>query len=100
MRRPKKVIIAHTPWKIVYDPELLDAGLCWHTSHEIHVCSSMPEQGIRSALLHELLHAVAWTYGFHPDMDDLEESVVSLFSVPVLTLLQENATLRQYLLPS
>ncbi len=101
MRRPRTVKIGSTRWKILYPRTIEGAvGLTFGSKHEIHVLSGLPEQEMRATLLHELLHAIAWAYGFHPDKSELEESVVSLFSTPLLTILQENATLARYLCDS
>lgn len=99
MKRPNKAIICSTPWTISYHRDLgsPEAGITYLLEHKIKICSRMPEQAIKATLLHELLHALSWTFGFHPDPEELEESVVSLFSAPLLQLLQENDKIRTYL---
>lgn len=100
-KRPASVKVGPTRWKIRY---VLDVdgegsvGITLPPKHEVRVFSKMPEQSIRATLLHELMHVIAWTYGFHPGKSDLEESVISLFSVPLLTTLQDNAKVAAYLL--
>lgn len=104
--RPTEIKIGLSPWKIFYESEEYlggeaeQVGLTRPAEHCIYVYGLMPEQSVRTTLLHEILHAIAWTYGFHPGGKDIEEAVVSLFAAPLLTILQENDTVRAYLLPS
>jgi hypothetical protein len=99
--RPRTVKVGPTKWKIRYLTKLDSdevVGLTLAAKHEVQIYSKMPEPSIRATLLHELLHVIAWTYGFHMPKGDTEEAVVSLFSVPLLTLLQDNARVTEYLL--
>lgn len=100
-KRPVSVKVGPTRWKIRYRVHLDADDVVGYTDpakHEVQIYSKMPEQSVRATLLHELLHVIAWTYGFNPPKGDSEEAVVSLFSVPLLTLLQDNAKVAAYLL--
>lgn len=103
MARPRVIKIGTTKFKVRYLKDLEDPdafGLMLKDLHEIHVYSNMPEHAIQTTLFHEILHAIAWVYGFNPpvkNMFDLEEAMVCLFAAPILTVLSENDTLRNYL---
>lgn len=103
--RPVEIKIGLSIWEILYESDEYlggddeHVGLTRPTEHRIYVLGLMPEQSVRTTLLHEILHAIAWTYGFYPGGKDIEEAVVSLFAAPLLTILQENDKVRAYLMP-
>lgn len=103
MTRPTSIKIGLAEWTITYGKKTAkgeEVGLTSPAKHTIWVYGGMHEQSIRTTLLHGVMHAIAWTYGFYPGGKDIEEAVVSMFAAPLLTVLQENATLREYLMPS
>lgn len=100
-KRPTSVKVGPTRWKIRYVVDVDGEGSVGITApnkHEIRIYTKMPEPSVRSTLLHEILHVIAWTYGFHPPKSNPEEAVVSLFTVPLLTTLQNNGKVTAYLL--
>lgn len=98
-KRPTTVKIGPCNWPITYVKQIgnNEAGITYQLEHRIEICSNMPEDGIKATLIHEILHAIAWTYGFHLPNRNQEEAAVSLFAVPLLTFLRENTKIVQYL---
>lgn len=97
MDRPTSIKIGPSEWTIKYKKSLGEVvGLTKPHKHEILI-EIHPEQSMRATLIHEILHAICWTYGFYPDMDELEEAVVSVLAVPLLLLIQDNPDLVAYL---
>lgn len=98
MKPPSSVKVGPLVWKILYKRGLKDAVGETHLRRQV-ICieKGVPDSSIKVTLLHEIFHAIAWTYGFHPDKKDLEESVVSLFSAAILGVFQDNPEVLAYL---
>jgi hypothetical protein len=83
---PSKIIVGSVAWKIVWNADLENEtlGLCESSKYEIHISKTVEAlDAKRSILLHEILHAVYFTYGFRPtqkDHHEHEEEVVSFLA--------------------
>lgn len=99
MTKPPSVIkIGPITWKVKYGKTGNDAVGLTHThKNEIIIFHKLNEEQKKVTLLHEILHAIAYTYGFYPDKKNLEESIVSIFTVPLLMVFSENPKLKRYL---
>jgi hypothetical protein len=102
-KKPIKFILASVEWTIEWDAKLKSGtlGLCDSETYSIKISKSIErEDARRSTLLHELMHAIYFTYGFKPsqkDSHDHEEEVVSLLSSALFDVLFCNANLTSYL---
>lgn len=69
MKLPKRVKIKRRWWTIIATDEYIIyqgrrcRGLCNGDTREIHIYTGQREKMIFSTLLHELLHAIEFTYG-------------------------------------
>lgn len=118
MKRPTSVRIGHFTWSIEWlskeDWEARDnlsegnAGETHAADQSIFVVLAHPsgdlnEDYLRMILLHEMLHAcmeitnASYTI-LRMKKDDIEEAVVGALSGPLLAVLWDNPSVRQYLL--
>ena len=101
MSKPRSVVIGGLTWKIFWNKDIPDAlGLTHYDSREIWLLKSMDEIDKKSVFLHELLHAIWWSYTLKPrtDKKHFEEDVVSQLAPAILHVLQDNKSIAKYLL--
>lgn len=122
MVRPKEVLVGHRTFEIKFLDEAEwakqghsedDAALIEQHRGIIWICTqrhgdNSPEEYLREALFHEILHAVAWVSGWrgtyhavtskmHLDLGDLEEWIIVAWSPMLVDVLQTNVKVRNYL---
>jgi len=99
MRRPTRVEIASIEWKIVYSNKGSDLGNCVHKDQTIIIRSSLPKATMRHVLLHEILHAIWYSYGVNPDLDpgEVEESIINILSGPLVEVMNNNPQVVKFL---
>lgn len=116
MRRPSQVKIGWTTWKIKWLNEKQwkeaegaspgDGGLTWSATHEIWIRTMFEdtkEDALRVILLHEILHACATVSDCgnavtYVKPKDAEEVLIGGLSGPLLAVLRDNPSIRDYLL--
>lgn len=104
--KPEKISIASVEWSIDWDAKLKAGtlGLCDAAVYLIKISSSVEaEDASRSTLLHEIIHALYFTYGFRPsqkDAHDHEEEVVAFLSSALFDTMIKNPTVSSYLFPA
>jgi len=109
MKMPKTVRIGSQVWEIheesrktAYDDEVY--GFCKNKESAIVVDAGLPLSLKRVTLLHELLHAIRFTYGgsFAPNKstsyNEWEHYFIGLYEEPVLSMLRDNPELAAFLL--
>lgn len=107
MTRPNNAIIGPFRWEILYDAYLLKEaqhmdgegrfGITRPEKIDIVVDPERPERAIAETLLHEVLHACAWTYGVDWG-NAAEESVIAPLSSAVLDMMRRNPVMMHYLI--
>lgn len=96
MEPPKKVQIFHKTYDIEYHEDLLDNGPVEKSllgdmrpqAQVIRIVRTHPEE-MEETLLHEVLHAISHSMRINFEQGD-EESIVSLLSVGLMTVLKQN----------
>jgi len=100
---PNKIEIGSLEWKIDWNADLRSnvLGVCDSKIFTIKISKKSPTVKIKkSTLLHEILHAIYFTYGFTPcqkDSHDHEEEVVSFLSSALFDVLSQNPALHYYI---
>lgn len=94
IRLPSEVYIAGTVWTIDYLPNLAEErglyGEMRPAERRILVNSTMHPDMIKTALLHEVLHACLAVNSAALLPDEIEERVVRSIEGPLLSFLKEN----------
>lgn len=111
MKLPRNVKLGTQVWEIKAtkrkDVPDLNEGWYGYTQDKegvIVIDVDMPEKLQRVTLLHELLHAIRFTFGgsYKPDKkteyEDWEHYWIGLYEEPLLMLLRDNPELVEYLL--
>ena len=102
-KRPKEIVIASLKWRIDYNPKLSanTFGMCDSAKLLIQIASTPDSEEVRkSTLLHEIIHALFFTYGFKPnfeDRDDTEEEIVSFISSALYDTFAKNPEVSRYI---
>lgn len=100
-RRPRKIQLGPLKWKVRFvDARWVDAdgdeavGYCDCVHLEIVVASRRPAAAIRQTFVHELIHALAYSYGLivpkRGDDDEREEAVCVSWAVPWWQFMEHN----------
>ena len=109
MKLPKEVTIGAQTYRIVERPEAEDGMLgeayayTLVESNLIVMRRDLPLERKRSILIHELLHAVIFTFGRgdrvekNESFDDWEHHFITLIQEPFLILLRQNPDLVEFL---
>jgi hypothetical protein len=103
IKRPNEVIIGSLKWKIVWDRKLVEGtfGICDYSVFEIAISDFIKNEDVKkSTLLHEILHAASFNYGFHvPDggKSKREEAFVSFASSVIYDILMVNPDVKNYI---
>lgn len=101
--KPDKIIISSLEWSIEWNAKLKSdtLGLCDAALYTIKISNALEaEDAIRSTLLHEIMHAIYFTYGFRPsqkDSHDHEEEVVAFLSSALFDTLLRNPAVLSYI---
>jgi hypothetical protein len=102
-KRPEKIIIASLEWRIDYNAKLGASvlGMCDAAKYLIQISKTPDIEDVRRAtLLHEVLHAIWFTYGFKPTADEkheVEEEIVSFVSSALFDVFACNPDLAAYI---
>lgn len=100
MKRPKRIKVGPQTFVVRWKDNLRDercVGATWKAEQVIAICESLPEDGKRTTLVHELLHCVAYVYGAPRDHKDFEEGIVNGWAAGLIMLLHDNPKLVEYL---
>lgn len=109
LRVPKSVVVGAQTYQIIERPESQDGMLgeayayTLVESNLIVMRQNLPLERKRSILIHEILHAVIFTYGRsdrvekNESFDDWEHHFVVLVQEPMLLLLRQNPELVEFL---
>lgn len=105
MRKPRSVVVGQMRFKIIWnkDPSVMKKnkclGMCNFTSYEIWIAADLTEESKRHVFLHEIFHAIWYSYGFNPRMirKSIEEDIVCLFTPTFLQVMDDNPDVTQYL---
>jgi hypothetical protein len=101
--RPQKITIASLTWSIDFNPKLAANvfGMCDSAKLLIQISSTPDQEEVRrSTLLHEIMHALFFTYGFKPTFDEkteTEEEIVSFMSSALYDTLIKNPDVASYI---
>lgn len=111
MKIPKQIKIGHQIWiireqKRKDDTSVQDGhyGYTQDKDAQITIDAEMPETLKRVTLLHELLHAIRFTFAgsFKPakgtEYEEWEHYWIGLYEEPLVMLLRDNPELAEYLL--
>jgi len=101
MKLPKKIKIANHVYTIEeWEPDLALAtgcfGLCQNNELNIKISTDYSQSQIKETLLHEVLHAINWTY--HIEEGDCEERTVTAMASALSQVFQDNKEFREFLL--
>ena len=92
------VVIGSLYWKIFWDKDIVDAiGLCHFDTQEIWIQRDLNPISQKHVFLHELLHAIWYSYNLTPRKSELEEDIVSVMTVALLQVLKDNNKVASYL---
>lgn len=104
--RPSHIKFGAITWPIQYDLELLRQGegeagqlrfgSCRPAQADIVVDPNRPDRALRETVLHEGLHAAAWTYSI--DMAGRDEEIIGPLASAVLDMMRSNPELVNYLM--
>jgi hypothetical protein len=103
VERPDYLYIGSIRWTIEWDAKLKAGtlGLCEQAAFTIRISKTPDSEDVRrSTLLHEIMHAIWFTYGFRPsikDPDDHEEQVVAFLSSGVYDTMVNNLHVAYYI---
>ena len=90
-------------WAIQWDSKLKSGtlGLCDSANYTIKISQNIKaEDVLRATLLHEVMHALYFTYGFKPESSNRyegEEEVVSFISSGMFDIFCQNTKLAKYI---
>ncbi len=62
-----KIKINNIAWKIIFEEKISDdnpMGLCRPSRLELHLCTKMAKEAIRTTIIHEVTHAYMFSCGF------------------------------------
>lgn len=101
--RPDSMYIASVLWQIDWECDMKKGylGYCDSEKYTIRISSSIEKEDIRrSVLLHEISHAIWFSFGFSPNSKkiyDLEEEVVSFFATTYYDTFVNNLNVAGYI---
>lgn len=111
MKLPKTVKIGTQTWTITERARKSDAslfedsyGYTLDKDNQIVIDANLPESRKRTTLLHELLHALRFTYGGATipgkgtTFGEWEHYFIALYEEPLISVLHENPDLVEFLL--
>lgn len=110
MKLPKTVLVGSQPYSIVERDQESDGMLgesyayTLPDSNLIVMRRSLPDSRKRQILIHELMHALVFTFGRNDrvekneSFDDWEHHFITLTNEPLLMLLRDNPDLVEFLL--
>jgi hypothetical protein len=109
MRLPSSIKIGSQFWTVSEQKRKHSAdpdhyGFTNDKDLSIVIDAEMPDSLKRTTLLHEILHAIRFTFGGSfaglkgASFTDLEHYFIGLYEEPLMTLLRENPELSDYLL--
>lgn len=106
---PKQILMGPYMWTVAKSKQTWDAikrsgagddgciGFCEAPALTIHIQPELPPSLERETLLHEILHAAAFTAGIHDERKHGEEKWASHLSPPLLDALRRTEGLLEYL---
>lgn len=106
MTLPKSIKIGTTKWYIDADSRDLpveNIGLCLGSKGQIRIASDVGVEAKPLVLVHELLHALLYSYGIRLNAEDddnnfmQEELLVDALALPLLEVIRSNPKLLKYL---
>ena len=98
MKPPKTVDIGPTRYKVVMGAEDMPARGYFRTYDGIELRSKMPKDMEAEVLLHEVLHAIMYTFNEYMNLKKKdEERIVSNLSTSLATVFRQNPKLLKYL---
>lgn len=101
--KPVNITIASVEWTIDWESKLKSGtlGLCDAASYTIKISALLEkEDARRSTLLHEIIHAIYFTYGYRPsqkDAHDHEEEIVAFLSSALFDIMIKNSEVFTYI---
>lgn len=105
MDKPDKLIrVGSLDWEIDWDCDLSyheNMGECHYGERLIRIDRNLEGRDERQALLHEICHAIAWSYTItlprSKKSSKVEESIISQFVGPFLDVMESNPDVAEYL---
>ena len=98
MKPPRTVDIGPTRYRVVMGKEDMVHRGTFKTYDGIELRSKMPKDMEAEVLLHEVLHAIMYTFGEYVNLKKKdEERVVSNLSTSLATVFRQNPRLVKYL---
>lgn len=100
---PSEIYIGSLRWSIDWNAKLKSGtlGLCESSDFEIKISKHLKsDDSKRSTLLHEIIHAIYFTYGFKPSQKDAhehEEEVVAFVSSALYDTLVRNPSVAYFI---
>lgn len=103
--KPRTVMVGNFKYRIIWnkDAKVMKKnkclGACWLHSQEIWISSALNEESKRHVFLHEIFHAIWYSYGFNPKLvkKTYEEDTVCLITPAFLQVMDDNPKVRDYL---